>query len=301
MPKYIKDIEIEELCQKIVFVLTETSEIDYSNKELKQQIFNVIEAHLEGNDTENMKKEKENKELKICVRIPESNKIEEKGVEKSELKPHTRTQKIKANKRRRLTIQIKNLKQERVKRCFNIKQKKNTREKTDGKLARITMCKSNKKELEHRKTFHARLNNLLTNTKEVLLLRQLRKLKAKAVHIFYNRNRNPRGQATVEFEKLEDKEKVIQQSIEQKEKVRTSKVVQTTEIKSDNNKEDGSSSYTTEKKGKKNERKKSKEKETEMKYVVEIIIKTVLSNIRGCKLDLIKKDPSLKGVVPDSS
>ncbi|CAG8755449.1 44894_t:CDS:2, partial [Gigaspora margarita] len=37
----------------------------------------------------------------------------------------------------------------------------------------------------------------------------------------------------------------------QKKKVRPSKVVQTTESKSDNNKEDGPSSYITEKKGKK--------------------------------------------------
>ncbi|CAG8842066.1 30784_t:CDS:2, partial [Gigaspora margarita] len=81
MPKYIKDIEIEELCQKLAFALTETSEIDYGNKELKQQIFNVIEVHLKRNNTKNTKKEKENEELKVCVRILESKKIEEKGVE----------------------------------------------------------------------------------------------------------------------------------------------------------------------------------------------------------------------------
>ncbi|CAG8760244.1 21393_t:CDS:2, partial [Gigaspora margarita] len=43
--KHIKNIEIEELYQKIVFELTKTSEIDYGNNKLKQQIFNVIEAH----------------------------------------------------------------------------------------------------------------------------------------------------------------------------------------------------------------------------------------------------------------
>ncbi|CAG8813481.1 14419_t:CDS:2, partial [Gigaspora margarita] len=55
-------------------------------------------------------------------------------------------------------------------------------------------------------------------------------------------------QAIVEFEKLENKEKEIQQK-----------------SKSDNNKEDGPSSYIIEKKRKKNKREKGKEKETEPK------------------------------------
>ncbi|CAG8818970.1 32070_t:CDS:2, partial [Gigaspora margarita] len=172
MPKYIKDIEIEELCQKIVFALTETSEIDYGNKELKQQIFNIIEVVLE------------------------SKKIEKKEVEKSELKSIDTNSENQSKQKMKADYTGQDFKTRKSKeKDENDFEDIETEVQTnwvlslkDGKLAKITMGQ--------RKSDSAN---------------------------------------------------------EQKEKVRPSKVVQTMKSKGDNNKEDGPSSYITEKKKKKNE------------------------------------------------
>ncbi|CAG8801960.1 43954_t:CDS:2 [Gigaspora margarita] len=58
----------------------------------------------------------------------------------------------------------------------------------NGQLARITAGRSERIELEKRRQIHTRIRNLPKFTKEVLLLRQLRDVNAKAVHIFQNKN-----------------------------------------------------------------------------------------------------------------
>ncbi|CAG8810855.1 7980_t:CDS:2, partial [Gigaspora margarita] len=57
--KFIRDSEIEELCQKIVFALIETSKIDYDNNKIKNQIFNIIKTFLEKEPMELKKRYKE--------------------------------------------------------------------------------------------------------------------------------------------------------------------------------------------------------------------------------------------------
>ena len=83
----------------------------------------------------------------------------------------------------------------------------------NGKLARITLGKSNSAELENRRKFQARLQNLPRKVKEVLLLRQLRSTRAMAVHIYNNRNGNQRSQAVVEFKCKEDRDKALRNKI----------------------------------------------------------------------------------------
>lgn len=79
----------------------------------------------------------------------------------------------------------------------------------NGSLARFTPGTSDNSILEERRTHHARLKNVPKNAKEVLLLRQVRCLGAKTVHIFNNRNGNRKGVAVVEFINRQEIEKAV--------------------------------------------------------------------------------------------
>src|SRR5205807_10255207 len=69
-----------------------------------------------------------------------------------------------------------------------------------NKLLVYITPESNKKEiLKSRKQFIARLYNIPQNVNEVLLFRQLKHTRAKAVHIFKNSNGNNKGYALVSF------------------------------------------------------------------------------------------------------
>jgi hypothetical protein len=71
-------------------------------------------------------------------------------------------------------------------------------------LVRITVGKNNYEELKIRNKFSRRLVDLPENVNEVLLWRQVRRTKAKSVHIFKNTNNNNRRSATIFFENEED-------------------------------------------------------------------------------------------------
>ncbi|CAG8816479.1 23298_t:CDS:2, partial [Gigaspora margarita] len=73
-----------------------------------------------------------------------------------------------------------------------------------NRLTRITVGDNQKKNLEIRKQHKLTLHGLPGNTAEVLLLRQVRHLKAKAVYIPVNANFNPRRSAFVYFSSNED-------------------------------------------------------------------------------------------------
>src|SRR5260364_360600 len=72
------------------------------------------------------------------------------------------------------------------------------------RLTRITVGYNQEKDLEIRKQHRLTLHGLLGNTAEVLLLCQVRHLKAKAVYIPVNANFNPRRSAFVYFSSNED-------------------------------------------------------------------------------------------------
>src|SRR5438552_389954 len=71
-------------------------------------------------------------------------------------------------------------------------------------LVRITAGTNNYELLRTRNRFSKRLLDLSGNTNEVLLWRQVKKLEAKALHIFQNSNNNNMSSATVYFENQED-------------------------------------------------------------------------------------------------
>src|SRR5205085_6711826 len=71
-------------------------------------------------------------------------------------------------------------------------------------LVRITAGTNNFELLHIRNRFSKRLLDLLKNTNEVLLWRQVKKSGAKALYIFKNSNNNNMGSATVYFGKQED-------------------------------------------------------------------------------------------------
>ena len=71
-------------------------------------------------------------------------------------------------------------------------------------LVRITQGKNNYEELRMRNKFSRRLINLPENVNEVLLWRQVRRTRAKSLHIFKNTNNNNRRSATIYFKNEED-------------------------------------------------------------------------------------------------
>src|SRR6266487_7140608 len=71
-------------------------------------------------------------------------------------------------------------------------------------LVRITAGTNNFELLRMRNRFSKRLLDLLENTNEILLWRQVKKSGAKALHIFKNSNNNNIRSATLYFEKQED-------------------------------------------------------------------------------------------------
>ncbi|KAF0534299.1 hypothetical protein F8M41_010039 [Gigaspora margarita] len=83
----------------------------------------------------------------------------------------------------------------------------------NGQLARIIAGRSERIELEKRHQIYVRIRNLPRFTKEVLLLRQLKGINAKVVHIFQNKNRNPRSQVVIEFENKEDRERALERKL----------------------------------------------------------------------------------------
>ena len=80
-------------------------------------------------------------------------------------------------------------------------------------LARIMLGRSDNTILEEKRKIYARIRNLSNFTKEIFLLRQLRSIKTKSVHIFLNKNKNQRGQAVVKFESEEDKERALDRKV----------------------------------------------------------------------------------------
>ena len=66
-------------------------------------------------------------------------------------------------------------------------------------LVHITLGSNRKEILENKKQFIARLYNIPQNVNEVLLFRQLKYTRARAVYIFKNSNRNNKGYALVSF------------------------------------------------------------------------------------------------------
>ena len=71
-------------------------------------------------------------------------------------------------------------------------------------LVRVTTGKYNIEELKAHNTYTRKLYDLLEETNEVLLWRQVRRTGAKALHIFKNSNNNNKRSATVYFENEED-------------------------------------------------------------------------------------------------
>src|SRR4051794_20481962 len=71
-------------------------------------------------------------------------------------------------------------------------------------LVRITQGKSNFEELRIHKKFSRRLVDLSENVNKVLLWRQVRKTKAKSLHIFKNTNNNNRRSAIIYFKNEKD-------------------------------------------------------------------------------------------------
>ncbi|CAG8797745.1 42947_t:CDS:2, partial [Gigaspora margarita] len=82
----------------------------------------------------------------------------------------------------------------------------------NSQLARITAGRSKRIELEMRRQIYMSIRNLPRFMKKVLLLRQLRGVNAKVVHIFQNKNRNPRSQVVIEFENKEDRERALEEN-----------------------------------------------------------------------------------------
>ncbi|CAG8817486.1 608_t:CDS:1, partial [Gigaspora margarita] len=80
----------------------------------------------------------------------------------------------------------------------------------------------------------------------------------------------------------------------QKDQVSLTKTSQFMKSKSNSNKENSSGSFTSLQKGTNKEQEEIKKRKLELEDIIEIIIKLVLENIRGCIFDLIKKDPRLK-------
>ena len=70
---------------------------------------------------------------------------------------------------------------------------------TNELLVRITPGLNRKEILESRKQFIAKLYNILQNVNEVLLFRQLKHTRARALYIFKNLNRNNKGYILVSF------------------------------------------------------------------------------------------------------
>ena len=66
-------------------------------------------------------------------------------------------------------------------------------------LVHITLGFNRREILESRKQFMLRLYNIPQNVNEVLLFRQLKYTRARAVYIFKNSNRNNKGYALVSF------------------------------------------------------------------------------------------------------
>jgi hypothetical protein len=71
-------------------------------------------------------------------------------------------------------------------------------------LVRVTLGKNNYEKLGVRNKFSRRLIDLPENVNEVLLWRQVRRTKARSLHIFKNTNNNNRRSATIFFENEED-------------------------------------------------------------------------------------------------
>ena len=71
-------------------------------------------------------------------------------------------------------------------------------------LVRVTLGKCNLEELKAYNTYNRKLLNLLEDTNEVLLQRQVRRTGAKALHIFKNSNSNSKRSTTVYFKNEKD-------------------------------------------------------------------------------------------------
>ncbi|CAG8777089.1 432_t:CDS:10 [Gigaspora margarita] len=80
-----------------------------------------------------------------------------------------------------------------------------------AKLTRVTVGEEYEKTLEERKKYRVIISGFHRNIAEVLLLRHMRQLKAKLVHILPNRNNNQRCSAFIQFGKREEMVKAIGQ------------------------------------------------------------------------------------------
>ena len=93
--------------------------------------------------------------------------------------------------------------------CRNEEQKRNLQNAwaihfEEGKTSRFTPDRFDAEKLKDRKEYRLVLKNIPNSAPEAVLLRQLRRFKAKMVFILKNRNNNPRGNAIVYFASLED-------------------------------------------------------------------------------------------------
>ena len=71
-------------------------------------------------------------------------------------------------------------------------------------LFRVTIGKCNLEELKAHNMYNRKLLNLLEDTNEVLLWRQVRRTGTKALHIFKNSNSNSKRSTTVYFKNEKD-------------------------------------------------------------------------------------------------
>ena len=83
----------------------------------------------------------------------------------------------------------------------------------EGRLARISIGNMELNALKKREQYRAIIKNIPSSAMECLLLRQLKKIFAKNVHIRRNSNRNQSNIAIVDFESKKDKEEAMKYAI----------------------------------------------------------------------------------------
>ncbi|CAG8832289.1 32794_t:CDS:2, partial [Gigaspora margarita] len=181
----LENIAKETFSRKLALTLSETETIDYGNKKIEQQILAFLNSIEE--EGQNRAEDIKDKDIKK-VRQEDSLELKDEKVYFMIWNLPNRISK------KQVTEMIKKFGQPREIRILHSMNNKMRAEVENGQLARIIAGRSERIELEKRHQIHARIRNLLKFMKEVLLLRQLRGVNAKAVHIFQNKNKNPRSQ-----------------------------------------------------------------------------------------------------------
>ncbi|CAG8837742.1 39577_t:CDS:2, partial [Gigaspora margarita] len=207
MPDLLENIAKETFSRKLALTLLETRTIDYSNEKIEQQILAFLNnIEKEGQNEAQGAEDIKDKDIKE-VRQEDSLELKDEKVYFTIWNLPNRIFK------KQVTEIIKKFGQPREIHILHSMNNKMRAEVENGQLARITAGRSERIKLEKRHQIHARIRNLSKFMKKVLLLRQLRGVNAKAVHIFQNKNGNPRSQVVVEFEIEEDKERDLERKL----------------------------------------------------------------------------------------